>query len=107
MAHPDIFEESNDPTRRITPLRRREIFDYIRLEGGPWWGRLDEIDFLTRVCDLEALPSTDARFKTASGDIWQHRVRRRECLTHRSVGSILRSKNWPDCWLNHRVEPAF
>lgn len=60
--------------RRITPLTRREIFDYIRDEGGPWWGRLDEIDFLARVYDLDALPSTDQRFKTAGGDIWQHRI---------------------------------
>jgi hypothetical protein len=70
----DPFEQGTDPTRRITPLTRREIFDYIRIEGGPWCGRLDEIDFLARVYDLEELPSTDGRFRTASGDIFQHRV---------------------------------
>ncbi len=74
QIHPDLFEESTDRTRRITPLTRRDIFDYIRTEGGPWWGRLDEIDFLARIYDLEALPSNDYRFKAASGDIWQHRV---------------------------------
>jgi hypothetical protein len=70
----DLFEESTDPGRRITPLTRRDIFDYIRTEGGPWSGRLDETDFLARIYDLEALPSNDYRFATASGDIWQHRV---------------------------------
>lgn len=73
LAH-DRDSAADDPRRRITPLTRREIFDYIRTDGGPWWGRLDEVDFLARVYDLEALPSTDYRFKTASGDIWQHRV---------------------------------
>jgi AbiJ N-terminal domain 3 len=76
MAHlardaPDLVR---DPARRITQLTRREIFDYIRTEGGPWWGRLDEVDFLARVYDLEALSATDYRFNSASGDIWQHRV---------------------------------
>lgn len=70
----DLEVVTDDPTHRITPLTRREIFDYIRTEGGPWWGRLDEVDFLARVYDLEALPSTDYRFPTASGDIWQHRI---------------------------------
>jgi hypothetical protein len=70
----DLFEESTDPDRRITPLTRRDIFDYIRTEAGPWSGGLDEIDFLARIYDLEALPSNDYRFSTASGDIWQHRV---------------------------------
>jgi hypothetical protein len=74
QIHPDLVEESTDPARRITSLTRRDIFDYIRTDGGPWWGRLDELDFLARVYDLEALPSNDYRFKTASGDIWQHRV---------------------------------
>ncbi|MER5853558.1 hypothetical protein ABT126_43300 [Streptomyces sp. NPDC002012] len=33
-------------SQRITTLTRRDIFDHLRGEGGPWWGRLDEIDFL-------------------------------------------------------------
>lgn len=70
----DVANGDTNSNRRITPLTRREIFDYIRTEGGPWWGRLDEVDFLARIFDLEALPSTDYRFKTASGDIWQHRI---------------------------------
>jgi hypothetical protein len=49
QMHADLFEESSDPGRRITPLTRREIFDYIRTEGGPWWGRLDETEFLSRI----------------------------------------------------------
>lgn len=67
-------DDDGDPSRRITSLTRRDIFDYIRTEGGPWWGQLDEVDFLARMYDLEALPSTDYRFKSASEDIWQHRI---------------------------------
>jgi len=26
----------------ITPVTRRDIFDLLRAEEGPWWGRLDE-----------------------------------------------------------------
>ena len=39
-----------------------------------WWGRLDETAFLSRLYDLQNLPSTDSRFENAAGDIWQHRV---------------------------------
>src|SRR5512133_1975783 len=70
----DPFSEPRDPARRISQITRRDIFDYIRTEGGPWHGRMDEIGFLGRLYDLEALPSTDSRFRTASGDIFQHRV---------------------------------
>ena len=37
-------------------------------------GRLDEIDFLKRIYDLNNIPSTDSRFSDAEGDIWQHTV---------------------------------
>lgn len=40
----------------------------------PFCGRLSEIDFLSRLYDLDSMPSTDSRFKNASGDIWQHTV---------------------------------
>ena len=40
--------------------------------GLAWWGRLDEIRFLERLYDLDALPSSDDRFSTARDDIRQH-----------------------------------
>ncbi|MGX1134860.1 hypothetical protein RKD49_007050 [Streptomyces glaucescens] len=61
-------------TPRITAVTRRDIFDYLRGEGGPWWGRLDEINFLESLYDLDGLPSMDSRFTTARGDIVQHRI---------------------------------
>jgi hypothetical protein len=75
MAQPydDLFDERPDRSRRITPVTRRDIFDYLRTDGGPWWGRIEEAAFLARLYDLEALPSTDSRYTTASRDILQHR----------------------------------
>ncbi|MBA0883935.1 abortive infection family protein [Flavobacterium undicola] len=59
---------------KITQLTRRNIFDYIQVEKFWWSGRLEETDFLSRMYDLEKLPSSDSRFINAIGDIWQHRI---------------------------------
>lgn len=59
---------------KITIITRRNIFDYLQAEGFWWSGRLSETDFLSRIFDLDQLPSFDSRFENAAGDIWQHRV---------------------------------
>lgn len=82
---------------RITDVTRQDIIDIIKdgiwisfdkpeydgesgkyIDGYtvriPIYGRLSEIDFLARIYDLDKMPSTDSRFKNASGDIWQHTV---------------------------------
>jgi hypothetical protein len=61
-------------TNKITVLTRRNIFDFIQADGFWWSGRLSEIDFLSRIFELETLPSFDDRYDNAAGDIWQHRV---------------------------------
>lgn len=66
-----------DPTE-ISEATRRNVFDALRVGGQNWSGRLEEADFLSRLFDLERLPSTDSRYKTMSGDIFQHRVRNPE-----------------------------
>lgn len=54
-------------------LGRRIFLDELLLLGDiP--GRMDLTDFLGLTWDLEAMPSTDSRFKTAAGDIWQHMI---------------------------------
>ncbi len=58
----------------ITKVTRQNVFDVLRLETGWWWGELGEPEFLNRLYDLEALPSTDRRHSDAEGDIIQHRV---------------------------------
>jgi len=59
---------------KISQLTRRDIVDAISAEGINIYGRLEETEFLSRLFDLQQLPSTDPRFKDAAGDIWQHRV---------------------------------
>ena len=61
-------------SREITPVTRRDVFDFLRGEAGPWWGRLTETAFLEALYDLDALPSTDSRHTTAGEDIVQHRI---------------------------------
>jgi hypothetical protein len=73
------------PTKLITQVTRRKIFDTITLSKVLWEGRLEEPDFLGRIYDLDTMPSTDSRYKTAAGDIWQHRVNNPE--------------DWPDDWV--------
>jgi AbiJ N-terminal domain 3/Abortive infection C-terminus len=72
-------------TKLITQVTRRKIFDSITLSKVFWEGRLEEPDFLARVYDLDTMPSTDSRYKTAAGDIRQHRVNNPE--------------DWPDDWV--------
>ena len=66
--------EWREQAASISHATRRNIFDGLRLDEVNWSGRLDEVEFLQRIYDLESLPSNDSRFKNAAGDIWQHRV---------------------------------
>ncbi|MEV5754412.1 hypothetical protein AB0L00_41920 [Actinoallomurus sp. NPDC052308] len=84
------FEGDPGRVQRVSRVTRRDIFDYLQTEGGPWWGRLGDVAFLTRVYDLDALPSTDPRYTTAHRDIVQHRVY---------------NEDWDDDWVFH--DPRF
>ena len=53
---------------------RMNIVDGLRLEGVHWQGKLNDVEFLSRLYDLERLPSYDPRFPSAAEDIWQHTV---------------------------------
>lgn len=70
---------------RISEITRRNIFDHIQVEGFSWFGRLEEVDFLSRLFDLEKMESNDSRYLNASRDIWQHRVNN--------------PRDWPDNWV--------
>lgn len=71
--------------RGISEITRRNILDVLRVGGISWAGRLSEVEFLSRLFDLEGLPSHDPRFKSAKRDIWQHRENNPE--------------DWPDDWV--------
>ncbi len=70
---------------KISEITRRNILDYIQVEGFWWSGRLEEADFLSRIFNLEKMVSYDDRFENATGDIWQHRVNN--------------PNDWPDNWI--------
>ncbi len=69
-------------TNSITEVTRRSLFDAICLANVNWSGRLDDLEFLNRLYDLESLPSNDHRFSTAHDDIYQHRVRNTDGHLH-------------------------
>jgi len=56
-------------TNTISEATRRNIFDYLRAERVDWSGRLQETDFLSRLYDLETLPSSEYRSSSMLGDI--------------------------------------
>lgn len=61
---------------QISEVTRRHILDHLLLiRKEPFYGRLEVLDFLKRVWNLESMPSEDSRFSTAEADIWQHMVR--------------------------------
>lgn len=70
---------------KISQITRRDLVDAILVEKVNWAGRLEEPEFLSRLFDLSALPSTDSRFPNAKGDIWQHRINNPE--------------DWEDDWV--------
>jgi hypothetical protein len=63
---------------KISPTTRRNLIDELILidqtVGEPLSGRLNLVDFLKRIWPLERMPSTDFRFSTAEGDIYQHMI---------------------------------
>ncbi len=71
LAEPSAVLQGNTQVRRQT---RVNIIDGLRIDNVAWSGKLDEIDFLARIYDLQALPSNDSRYNDAAGDIYQHRV---------------------------------
>jgi hypothetical protein len=74
VALPSGIIPATEQSREISPVTRRDIFDFLRAEAEPWWGRLSETDFLGQIYDLDALRSNDPRHTTAAEDITRHRV---------------------------------
>ncbi len=68
--------------KQISEVTRRDIRE--ALSSLNLWGRLNEIEFLSRLYDLDKLPSMDSRFPSARADITQHR---------------LANDDWDDDWI--------
>ena len=58
----------------ITERTRRNIIQLFKSESIKWAGTMNEVDFLSRLYDLDALPSTDPRYNTAKWDIQTHTI---------------------------------
>jgi len=82
--------------KNITTITRRDIYELFR-DGYDeysfigtdkmqyhYFGRLEEIEFLKLLYDLDNMPSTNNRFKNATDDIWQHTVN---------------NDDWDYCWV--------
>ncbi|TNB77458.1 hypothetical protein FHJ31_27630 [Pseudomonas sp. Fig-3] len=67
--YPEWRSGKSDVPKKV----RQNILDGLRLDDVKWHGELNDVEFLSRLYELEKLPSFDARFKDAAGDIWQHR----------------------------------
>lgn len=63
---------------------RRNILDGFLVTRIPWFGQLDQPNFLGRLYDLSKLPSYDRRYRTAGEDIYKHTVL---------------NNDWPDEWI--------
>ncbi|MFF7385548.1 serine/threonine protein kinase [Streptomyces griseoluteus] len=74
LLQPHDIRPTEGERARITEVTRMRLFDTLRLQNVNWSGRLEEAEFLKRIFNLDALESYDSRFKTAEGDIYQHRV---------------------------------
>ncbi|MGJ9384915.1 hypothetical protein [Salipaludibacillus sp. CF4.18] len=57
----------------ISEITRRNVMNDL-YQFNNTWGNVDIIPFLTRIWDLDNMPST-GRYQNASEDIWQHMVR--------------------------------
>ena len=62
------------PDGTISAKTRAAVLDELRAKETIWYGEANEVDFLNGIFDLASMPSSDSRFETAEGDIWQHRI---------------------------------
>jgi AbiJ N-terminal domain 3 len=62
--------------QQLTVVTRRRLLDALVVEKVRWWGDLDEVSFLERLYDLDALEGDGYRRPTAREDTWQDRTER-------------------------------
>jgi hypothetical protein len=60
---------------KISDITKRNIFDDLNANRlFKFYGRLDEIEFLKRLYNLDMLPSEDTRLKNMAEDILRHAI---------------------------------
>ncbi|MBR9901612.1 MAG: abortive infection family protein [Rhodospirillales bacterium] len=68
-----LVKKNQTSNGEIPETVRLNILDGMRIDNVKWFGESDDIEFLSRIYDLDQLPSFDTRFHTAREDISQHR----------------------------------
>ena len=71
------MDEANDLKQEITEPTRRNIADELDLHNMAPNGRLDEVEFFSRLFNLRELPTRDYRasqFPNMAADLYQHRI---------------------------------
>jgi very-short-patch-repair endonuclease len=66
----------------ISLLTRRDILDFLIASNTNFAGKLNELEFLGRIWDLETMMSWDSRYNSAYWDIWQHRINNNDWDDH-------------------------
>jgi AbiJ N-terminal domain 3 len=84
---PPSPQAAGRPSSQVTEVTRRRLIQGLAAMGTTWSGTLDDAEFLGRLYDLDALPSTDRRFSSASGDVFMHRV--------------MNPEDWDEDWIFH------
>lgn len=63
---------------------KKDIYFDLETLTYPYYGRLEELEFLRRLYDLNNMPSLDSRYPDAERDIWQHTIN---------------NDDYPSCWV--------
>src|SRR5699024_7525060 len=85
----EIAKRISDITKRdilelfVSGIDIYEVFE-TKTVTYPYFGRLEEIDFLERLYNLETMKSDDPRYENAMGDIIQHTIN---------------NDDYPYCWV--------
>jgi hypothetical protein len=72
-----MADSSPSPQQRTITIRTRRKIPEL-LGSVEYSGTLNDLEFLSRLYDLRALPSHDTRYKTAYEDVWKHCVVNRD-----------------------------
>lgn len=64
----------NEPQTKLDYYEREYVDERSTKYKMCYYGRLEEIDFLSRLYNLKTMPSYDSRFRDALGDIHQHTI---------------------------------
>jgi len=84
------------PDNKITDITREDVIDFLLLDEEPFYGLLGLEEFLLRTWPLNTMPSSDSRFETAAGDIFQHMINNHDWSNDYLLKTYLELSTCPD-----------